>query len=77
LRALLKAMRPKQWTKNVFVFAGIFFDGRVFDLSRLSRSIATFVLFCLLSSAVYLINDLADIEKDRNHPVLLPSSMLR
>jgi 4-hydroxybenzoate polyprenyltransferase len=62
-------MRPKQWAKNVFVFAGIFFDGRVFDLSRLSRSIATFAIFCLLSSAVYLINDLADIEKDRNHPV--------
>ena len=62
-------MRPKQWAKNVFVFAGIFFDGRIFDLSRLSKSIAAFAIFCLLSSAIYLINDLADIEKDRNHPV--------
>ncbi|MCD6519079.1 MAG: decaprenyl-phosphate phosphoribosyltransferase [Anaerolineae bacterium] len=68
LRALFKAMRPKQWAKNVFVFAGIFFDGRIFELERLLRSLAAFALFCLLSSAVYLINDLLDIEKDRLHP---------
>jgi len=67
--ALLKTMRPKQWAKNVFVFAGIFFDGRVYDLPRLARSLVAFVIFCLISSAVYLVNDLADIEKDRQHPV--------
>ena len=69
LRALFKAMRPKQWAKNVFIFAGLFFDGRVFDLHRLLASMVAFVLFCLVSSAIYLINDLADIERDRLHPV--------
>ena len=67
--ALLRTMRPKQWAKNVFVFAGIFFDGRVYDLHRLARSLVAFAIFCLISSAVYLVNDLADIEKDRQHPV--------
>lgn len=68
LLALLRAMRPRQWTKNVFVFAGVFFDGRVFEPARLGRSLAAFAVFCLLSSAVYLINDLADVENDRRHP---------
>ena len=67
--ALIKALRPKQWAKNVFVFAGIFFDGRILDPERLLRSIAAFVVFCLLSGAIYLVNDLLDIEKDRLHPV--------
>jgi 4-hydroxybenzoate polyprenyltransferase len=66
---LVKTMRPKQWTKNAFVFAGIFFDGRVFEIASMLRVIGAFGIFCLLSSAVYLINDLADIEKDRLHPV--------
>lgn len=69
LRALVKTMRPKQWAKNVFVFAGIFFDGRVFDMNRLLKSFAAFVIFCLISGAIYLINDLADMERDRMHPV--------
>jgi 4-hydroxybenzoate polyprenyltransferase len=61
-------MRPKQWAKNVFVFAGIFFDGRIFDLERLLNCVAAFAIFCLVSSAIYLINDLVDIERDRLHP---------
>lgn len=65
---LLKAMRPKQWAKNVFVFAGLFFDGKALDGHWVWRSIVAFVLFSLVSSAVYLINDLADIDKDRVHP---------
>jgi len=69
MRPLLKAMRPKQWAKNVLVFAGIFFDGRILDWPRLAKSLAAFVIFCLASSAIYLINDLADLEKDRIHPV--------
>jgi 4-hydroxybenzoate polyprenyltransferase len=68
LKALLRAMRPRQWSKNVFVLAGVFFDGRALDATRLARSLAAFVVFCLLSSAVYLINDLADADKDRQHP---------
>lgn len=61
-------MRPKQWAKNVFVFAGIFFDGRLLDIHRIGRSVAVFAIFCLVSSAVYLLNDLVDIEHDRQHP---------
>jgi 4-hydroxybenzoate polyprenyltransferase len=60
-------MRPKQWLKNVFVFVGIFFDGRI-DLERVLATTAAFGIFCLLSSAVYLINDLSDLERDRLHP---------
>jgi 4-hydroxybenzoate polyprenyltransferase len=66
--ALLKAMRPKQWTKNTFVFAALFFDGRVSDPVAVGQSVLAFVLFCALSSSIYLVNDLADIEQDRMHP---------
>jgi len=68
LIALLESMRPRQWTKNLFVFAGIVFAQRLFDVPALIDSIAAFCLFCLLSSAVYLVNDVADAEKDREHP---------
>lgn len=68
LRALLKAMRPRQWTKNGFVFAGLVFDGQLFGLDSFLRTLAAFACFCLISSTAYLINDLADIEKDRQHP---------
>lgn len=68
LRALLRTMRPRQWAKNIFVFAGVVFDGRLFDPVPLGRSVAAFVIFCLLSSAVYLINDVVDADKDRRHP---------
>ena len=66
--ALLKAMRPKQWAKNIFVYAGLFFDGKALEPLWLWRSTLAFVVFCMVSSAVYLVNDLADIEKDRIHP---------
>jgi 4-hydroxybenzoate polyprenyltransferase len=69
LLALLKTMRPKQWAKNVFVFVGIFFDGAVMNTDKLLKSSLAFVIFCLVSSAIYLINDLVDFEKDRLHPV--------
>ena len=68
LRILLKAMRPRQWTKNLIVFAALIFDVKFTDLDALLRTLATFVLFCMVSSAVYLLNDLVDIEKDRAHP---------
>jgi len=69
VRALVRAMRPKQWAKNVFIFAGVFFDGRVLDPLRLLHSVLAFAIFCLVSSAIYLINDLADMEQDRQHPM--------
>jgi 4-hydroxybenzoate polyprenyltransferase len=69
LRALLKTMRPRQWTKNVFLFAALVFDGKLFLLPEFLRTLAGFGLFCLISSAVYIFNDLADVEADRQHPV--------
>lgn len=69
LQALIKAMRPRQWTKNVFVFAALVFDGKLFHPTDFLRTLAGFGLFCLISSAVYLFNDLLDLESDRQHPV--------
>lgn len=68
LVTLLKAMRPKQWTKNIFVLAALVFDAKLFVSEFLFKSLLAFVLFCAISSAVYLINDLSDIERDRQHP---------
>jgi len=66
--ALLKSMRPKQWTKNVFVLAALVFDHKLFVPLFLLKATLAFGLFCAISSAVYLVNDLVDIEKDRQHP---------
>jgi len=68
LRALLKTMRPRQWTKNLFIFAALVFDKQLVILSSLLRTVAGFALFCLISSAVYIFNDLSDVEADREHP---------
>jgi 4-hydroxybenzoate polyprenyltransferase len=69
LKALLKTMRPRQWTKNAFLFAALVFDGKLFHLTDFLRTLAGFVLFCLISSAVYIFNDLLDVKSDRQHPV--------
>jgi len=69
LKALLKTMRPRQWTKNAFLFAALVFDGKLFHLTDFLRTLAGFGLFCLISSAVYIFNDLLDVESDRQHPV--------
>jgi 4-hydroxybenzoate polyprenyltransferase len=66
---LLKSMRPKQWIKNVFVWAALIFDRKLFQAEYFLPTLAAFVIFCVISSAVYLINDLVDIEKDAQHPV--------
>jgi 4-hydroxybenzoate polyprenyltransferase len=70
LLALLKEMRPRQWTKNGFVFAALVFDRQltVSHLPQILRTLAGFIIFCLLSSVVYIINDIADVEADRLHP---------
>ena len=68
MRELLRAMRPRQWAKNVLVFAGLVFDQQLFDGAVVARVFACFVLTCALASAVYLFNDLVDIESDRQHP---------
>ncbi len=68
LIALLKTMRPKQWTKNVFVFGALVFDQKLFHIPSLANTLIGVGLLCLISGTVYIINDLADIEKDRAHP---------
>lgn len=69
LHALLKSMRPRQWLKNGFLFAGPFFDRQLLEPQVFLRALAGFILFSLLSSAMYLFNDLIDLEADRQHPV--------
>jgi len=80
LLGLLRTMRPRQWTKNAAVFAALIFDAKVLQRGPLLRTVAGFVLLCLVTSAVYIINDLADIDKDRLHPTKrrrpLPSGQL-
>jgi len=66
--SFLLALRPRQWVKNVFVFAALVFAGRLADPSSLLRVLGAFGVFCVLSSAVYLINDVRDREADRRHP---------
>ncbi len=70
LAALIKTMRPKQWTKNVVIFAALVFDRQLGfnNFPPMLRTLAGFAIFCLLSGVVYIINDIADIEADRNHP---------
>jgi len=67
--ALFRSVRPDQWTKNLVVFAGVLFGHRLFELSALTRAVTAFGIFCALSSAIYLLNDVADRERDRLHPL--------
>lgn len=69
LIGLLRTMRPKQWTKNVlFVFPAIIFDGQLTQLEPLGRVAIACILMIFISGTVYIINDLVDIEKDKQHP---------
>lgn len=69
---IIKAMRPRQWTKNVLLLAGLFFARASLPAAALpaavGRALGGFVVFCLLSGAMYLLNDAIDVEKDRQHP---------
>lgn len=67
--ALWRGMRPGQWSKNVLIFAGLVFDGQLLDGDALLRVCAGLVLMCMIASSIYLINDLADLDSDRRHPV--------
>src|SRR5262245_5390098 len=66
---LLRAMRPHQWVKNLFVLAPLVFAKELFDLPAAFRAFWAFALFSAAPSAIYLFNDLADLESDRNHPI--------
>jgi 4-hydroxybenzoate polyprenyltransferase len=69
LKHIVTSLRPKQWTKNLVIFAGLVFSASLFNVPSLLTAMAAFAVFCLLSSAVYLINDICDVERDRIHPV--------
>ena len=77
---IIRSMRPRQWPKNAFVFVALLFDRKLFDPASVLPVLGAFVLLCLMSGAVYLMNDLADIESDRQHPTKrnrpLPSGRL-
>jgi 4-hydroxybenzoate polyprenyltransferase len=66
---VLISLRPHQWAKNLLVFAGLLFGLRLFDAVAVGRSLAAFGIFCMLSGVVYLINDIADRDIDRQHPL--------
>jgi len=68
LKHLLKTMRLRQWTKNGFVFFALVFDKQLFQIEPFVKTLEGFFLFCLISSSVYLFNDITDIEADRSHP---------
>jgi 4-hydroxybenzoate polyprenyltransferase len=69
LRAILKTMRPKQWAKNVFLLVGLVFDRKLTNPEAILHTLAGVVLFSLVASVVYIINDIADVEADRQHPI--------
>ncbi|MGQ9887741.1 MAG: decaprenyl-phosphate phosphoribosyltransferase [Aggregatilineales bacterium] len=80
-RGLIRAMRLKQWTKNVLIYAGLVFDGQLFVPNALLKVSVSFLLLSFVASSIYLINDIIDIDRDRKHPVKrhrpLPSGQLR
>jgi 4-hydroxybenzoate polyprenyltransferase len=67
--SLVRSLRPGQWTKNLIIFAGLMFGQRLQDPRSVAYAVAAFVIFCLLSGVVYLLNDVADRESDRRHPI--------
>lgn len=68
LVGLIRTMRPRQWTKNVIIYAGLVFDGQLFSSEPFIRVTISFILLCLVAGTIYIINDLVDIEADRLHP---------
>src|SRR3990172_3614195 len=67
-RAILVSLRPHQWTKNLVIFAALALSKHLFEPEAVARATLAFVVFCALSGAVYLVNDLSDLERDRLHP---------
>lgn len=67
LKEALKIVRPQQWVKNLFVFLPLFFDKHLFEIEYLLPTIVVFVAFCAISSSIYCLNDIFDVESDRVH----------
>lgn len=68
LRGLIRTMRPRQWVKNVIIYAALVFDGKLFAPGLFLKTTLVVIVFSLVSSSVYIMNDLVDVEKDRQHP---------
>lgn len=68
MKHYLKLMRVHHYIKNFLVFAALACSGQLFDLKKLTAGITAFIAFCMVSSVVYIINDIRDVEKDRKHP---------
>jgi 4-hydroxybenzoate polyprenyltransferase len=68
LISIIKTMRPRQWLKNGLAFAPLLFDHKLTDPASLLRTTAAFLLLCLMAGSIYIMNDLVDIEQDRQHP---------
>ena len=68
-KEIIKSMRIKQWIKNVFILAALVFDRQLTNLNSTLKTLLGLFLFCLLSSSIYLINDILDAKADRNHPI--------
>lgn len=69
ISAIIESLRPKQWLKNIFIFAPLIFSQNVLQWPLLQRTLLGFLAFCLLSGAVYIFNDLRDLEEDKHHPL--------
>src|SRR5258708_693891 len=63
-----RLLRPRQWIKNFAIFAAVLFSGQLFDLTIFRNVTLAFIVFCFFSSAIYIVNDIFDREKDRLHP---------
>jgi len=68
MQAILETLRPKQWIKNLVIFAGLVFDGQLLNLQPFLRVLFATLIFCLISGLTYTVNDLFDIKADRLHP---------
>lgn len=66
---IIRTARPRQWLKNLAVFAAAMFSGRIFDIEVLIPTVYAFLVFCMISSGAYFINDIIDAPKDRMHPI--------
>jgi 4-hydroxybenzoate polyprenyltransferase len=66
---LFRALRPRQWTKNLFVFAGLVFSQHLLDKVQVLQVLGAFAVFCMASGCIYLFNDLVDLQNDRLHPL--------